>query len=222
MLKIENLHFSYGAQPILENVQLELETGKIYGILGRNGAGKTTLFRNISGMLSPQSGKISFDGYRIKKNDLSFLETSNYFYSYMRAEEYLSLVVPDTNYQELADLFQLPLNELVDEYSTGMKKKLALIACILQNRTIMLLDEPYNGVDLMSNEIIYQVLERIKSKKLIILSSHILNTLTTSCDEIIVLDQSKIKQRIQRNHFDRFQLEITEEIKLKMDGIQFS
>jgi ABC-2 type transport system ATP-binding protein len=108
-------------------------------------------------------------------------------------------------------LFELPLDEYAAEYSTGMKKQLALTALLIQDNDILLLDEPFNGLDLASCLILKQLLFHLKAKnKTILLSSHILSSLTDSCDSIFYLHQGKIQKTYQQADFDKIEREITD------------
>ncbi|MDR1552439.1 MAG: AAA family ATPase, partial [Prevotellaceae bacterium] len=110
-------------------------------------------------------------------------------------------------------LFELPLNEYAANYSTGMKKKLALFALLLQNNTIYILDEPFNGLDLSSCLILKQLLIKLKSKNCtVLLSSHILSSLTDICDKILHLDNHIIKKMYQKEEFATLENTMMEDI----------
>ncbi len=190
MLEIKNLNFGFGEKILYQDFNLSLDNDKVYGILGQNGAGKTTLFRILYGWFKSKGAAINWKGSKLKREDITFLETDPYFYSYMTGTEYLNLISPENQDQTeyLATLLNLPLDKIVDSYSTGMKKKLAFLGIQLQNKPIQLLDEPFNGVDLESNEILKKLIVETGKGKLTILSSHIMNTLLDTCDEIIYLN----------------------------------
>jgi ABC-2 type transport system ATP-binding protein len=223
MLQINDLHFSIGSQPILQGLSGTFETGKIYGILGKNGAGKTTLFRSIFGFYKPQQGYIHFQGKALEKKQMSFLETENYLYPYMRGMEYLQLIRNDQALiQKWNNIFNLPLDQLSQEYSTGMKKKLAFMGLLIQDRDIILLDEPFNGVDLESNEKMMTIVQKLKEDKNILVSSHILSTLSDISDQIWVLDEGRFVQKIDRPDFKAFEEQLKKEIKRNIDDLLFS
>lgn len=220
MLLINDLHFQIGKKEILKGVQASFEKGKIYGILGKNGAGKTTLFRTLFGFYKAQRGQINYEGQILRKQHLSFLETDNFLYPYMRGREYLQLIKDDAVLiQKWNAVFDLPLQQLTQEYSTGMKKKLALIGVLLQDRDILLLDEPFNGVDLESNEKIMSILQKLKSEKTILVSSHILSTLSEISDHIFVLEDGFFVQKIDRSDFKAFEQNLKQEIKQNIDDL---
>ena len=222
MLEIKNLNFGFGEQLLYQNFNLSLDENKIYGILGRNGAGKTTLFRILYGWFKAKDSTITWKGSKLEKADISFLETDPYFYPYMTGSEYLNLINPNKQQQvdNLSTLLNLPLDKIVDSYSTGMKKKLAFLAIQLQEKPIQLLDEPFNGVDLESNEILKKLILEKGTGQLTILSSHIMNTLLDSCEEIIYLDGSAQFQIYQKTDFDKLERLVKDSINEKFEGLR--
>jgi ABC-2 type transport system ATP-binding protein len=221
MLQIQSLSFAYGQKDILHELNLSCKEGQIHGILGLNGAGKTTFFRLLFGFLKTPKGKILWNESPLLRENISFLEADNYFYPYTRGMEYVQLCTEQkvSELQILAwnEIFELPLNDLIDTYSTGMRKKLAFLACLLQNRPILLLDEPFNGIDLESSERLFLVLEKIRdSGKTIILSSHILSSLTTICDHIYHLNHGFIEKTYHRANFEELQSDIRGRISTQL------
>ena len=218
MLEITGLSFSFGRQAILKDISIRLDHGKVYGILGRNGAGKTTLFRNITGWYRPDRGETLLDARPVEKKDIAFLETTNYFYPYMKGQEYLDLINKEAGKQgaSLAEVLQVPLEELVDAYSTGMKKKLAFIGALILDRPLLLLDEPFNGVDLESNEVLKRLILLNRTGKITLMSSHILSTLFDSCDTIFFLHDGRI-QSFEKDIFNELKNEIQTDIEQKMN-----
>jgi len=223
MLQIKDLSVSYGKNHVLKNVNLEFSTGEVHGILGMNGAGKTTLFRTIYGFKKKDKGTCIFDGKNIDSKSIALLETSPFFYSYMKGKEYLEIVAaknPTFNIEKWNRIFDLPLDDLIDTYSTGMKKKLAFIANISLDRPVMILDEPFSGVDVESNEKIYQIIQRLKSQgKTIIISSHILESFMGICDKISVLKAGNIERTFQKDDFQILKSELKEEVRKGMEGV---
>ena len=126
MIIIENLIVSYNkGQPVIDTLNLFLSDGTINGIVGLNGAGKTTLLNSIYGFKRIDSGTVKYDDRKINKKEMSFLETENYFYSNITGREYLSLFKnPGFDIEKWNQLFLLPVDKIVDDYSSGMKKKL--------------------------------------------------------------------------------------------------
>jgi ABC-2 type transport system ATP-binding protein len=106
-------------------------------------------------------------------------------------------------------VFELPLNQYAETYSTGMKKKLALLGILLQKNDILILDEPFNGVDIHSNMIIAEIIKRLKnSNKTILISSHIFSTLSENCDEIHLLKNGAIDRTVHQDAFGTLENEM--------------
>lgn len=223
MVEIKNLAVSYGANKVLKDVHLTFEQGMIHGVLGINGAGKTTLFNTIYGFKKPDQGSAQFQNRMIENGDIGFMETSCYFYPLMTGMEYLKLLGVENksfDIQKWNELFELPLHEYVQNYSTGMKKKLAFIGMMGMDRPIMILDEPFNGVDIESNEKLLQLLIRLKStNKIIIIASHIIESLTRICDRINLLENGVIKTTYEKEDFPILEKELKESIKVKIDDV---
>jgi len=204
MLSISNLSKSYGKKQILNGIELHFNPGEIHGIVGENGAGKTTLFKCIAGLESHE-GNIQYTRIDVK-NTIGFLETNPEFLSKITGKEYLQLLCNARNIKnvnfEAQNIFELPLKQYAETYSTGMKKKLALTGVLLQKNDIFILDEPFNGVDIHSNLIIKELLQSLQEKgKIIVLSSHIFSTLQDTCDDLHYLKDGKIKKSVKKEDF---------------------
>jgi ABC-2 type transport system ATP-binding protein len=222
MITIENLVVSYDkGQNIIDSLNIVISDNTINGIVGLNGAGKTTLLNSVYGLKSIDSGDIKFNGRKINKKEVSFLETDNYFYSNITGREYLSLFKnQDYDSDNWNQLFLLPLDTIIDDYSTGMKKKLALMSILKQDKPIMILDEPFNGLDIETCRIIRQILLKLRDRdKTIIITSHIIETLTNLCDYIHYLEKGKIKYSKAKCEFKEFESEIFALIELKNEEL---
>lgn len=212
MIRITKLSKSFGNKEVLKDINLEFSAGKVYGIVGENGAGKTTLFRCIAG-LENFEGKITSEITPLK-NHLGLLLTDPFFFSKITGEEYIRLLCNGRNV-EIADIssrniFDLPLNQYASTYSTGMKKKLALTAILLQYNKYFILDEPYNGVDIQSNILLTEIIHELKKlNKIVIISSHIFSTLSDTCDEIHLLRKGEQIKSVLKSEFK----ELEEEMK---------
>ncbi|MEZ4787573.1 MAG: ATP-binding cassette domain-containing protein [Flavobacterium haoranii] len=211
MIELKNVSKKYGSKEILKDISILFEKGKVYGIMGENGAGKTTLFNCIAG-LEKFEGEIHSE-LKVLKNELGLLTTEPFFFSKMTGKEYLQLLcnarsIKVVNF-EAKNIFDLPLNQYASTYSTGMKKKLALTAILLQENACFILDEPFNGVDIHSNIIITEIIHKLKSlQKTILISSHIFSTLSETCDEILLLENGKFSKRILKENFSSFETEM--------------
>ncbi len=200
MVQIENLSFAYNKVPVLKDISLSIAKGAVLGLAGLNGAGKTTLLEIIAGYLKPITGSANVDQIKC-----SYLETQPFFYSNITGKEYLSFITrKDHSFsiEKWNDVFHLPLHELIENYSSGMKKKLAIMGIIALERELILLDEPFNALDLESVEIVKLILPILKKQgKTIIITSHILSTLTDTCDSICYLENGSIKGIYSKQQF---------------------
>lgn len=205
MIVIEQLAKSYGSRQVLQNINLTFAQGGVYGIVGENGAGKTTLFRCIAGLESYEGTITCATG--ILKNSLGYLPTEAFFFAHITGREYLQMLcnarqkpLPDL---QASNIFELPLDQYVSSYSTGMKKKLGIMAILLQGNDYFILDEPYNGVDIQSNLLITEIILKLKSlRKTILISSHIFSTLQDTCDEIYWLQTGSFLQKATHEGFE--------------------
>lgn len=221
MLQIENLQFQYQQKPILQGLSLSLPPGIIMGILGRNGAGKTSLFKLISGWLKPQQGQIQQSGQPLPSHQVAFLETHPYFYPFMTGKEYLQLLRlqnPDFSIDQWNHIFQLPLNDYATTYSTGMKKQLAILGILALDRPIVILDEPFNGLDFESTEKLYRIILRLQEQnKTVLISSHIIESLTSICRKVAYLQNGQIQQIFEQAKFNEMEKLLRSSIQKEMD-----
>ena len=205
-LKIENLTKTYGDFKALNHVSLEAENGKILGILGRNGAGKTTTIKSIMGIIEPEEGSITFDGIDIRKAKVSS--------GYLPEERglYVNAVVKDqllyfamlngmdkkaafTEIKKLLEEFKIPgyLNKKVKTLSKGNKQKIQLISAILHKPQMVILDEPFSGLDPVNIELFKStVLDLKKSGATILFSSHRMEDVEEMCDRIVMLNKGNV------------------------------
>ncbi len=223
MLTINNLTFGFYQKTILDNINLSIEKGTIHGILGLNGAGKTTFFRTLFGFYKPKIGAILLDESPLLRNKISFLETENYFYTYIKGIEYLQLATEQKVAVERIhawnELLELPLDDLIDTYSTGMKKKIAFLAVLLQDRPVIILDEPFNGIDLETSERLFLIIKKLRDNgKTIILSSHILSSLLELCDNITHLKEGRVADNYKRAEFATLNQRISKHIEAQVEG----
>ncbi|MCD6661484.1 MAG: ATP-binding cassette domain-containing protein [Lentimicrobium sp.] len=209
MILIENLSFRYSKELVLDSLDWSLLPGKVHGLVGMNGSGKTTLFKLLSAILKPETGRMTFNGNQINALTCGLMETQPFFYPMITGKEFLTIFKitnPSFNIEAWNNVFKLPLNEVVDNYSTGMQKKLSLMGMVALNRNILIFDEPFNGLDFESVIITRNVLKKLaESGKTIIVSSHIPETITMLCDTLSLIGQGKIKFKVNRDEFDRLE-----------------
>lgn len=211
MIEILNLSKKYGTKEVLKNINVQFKDEAVYGIIGENGAGKTTLFRCLAD-LENYEGEIKSD-VKPLKNYLGLLLTEPFFFPKITGEEYIRLLCnarkEEISNIESKNIFDLPLNQYASTYSTGMKKKLAITAILLQKNKYFIFDEPFNGVDIQSNLIITEIIHKLKNLgKTIIISSHIFSTLSDTCDEIYLLANGKFIKTVQKENFSELEMEM--------------
>lgn len=194
---------------LLNDINLSLEKGKIYGIVGRNGSGKTMLFRVICGFWKPTNGEVVVDGKRIGK-DMEFLQNAGVV---IGETNFLSGVSGFDNLMMLAEINKKIKGEQVlktleevqllkdkdkkyRKYSLGMKQKLRLAQALMEKPEILILDEPFNGLDKESVKQIRELLLKQKEEGVtILIASHIAEDIDLLCDEIYELDLGRIEKR---------------------------
>lgn len=211
MIRITNLSKSYGKNKVLKGIHVTFEPGHIYGIVGVNGAGKTTLFRCVAG-LEDFVGKIEA-GDKHLHQETAFLSTNPYFLDRLTGREYLQFICQAQGIEspdfDKRNIFQLPLDDYANQYSTGMKKKLALSGVLLQQKNCFILDEPFNGVDIQSNLVITEIIKKLKeTNKTILVSSHIFSTLSELCDSILLLENGNFKRMVNKDEFKSLEQEM--------------
>ncbi len=218
MLTIRNLHLRYEKEAeVLRGVNLTLEAGMTHGLVGLNGSGKTTLLNTLYAFLHPQEGALLWNNDPLRRKDIAYLEADNFFYTYMTGREYLRLfpagaaAFPMDEWQQL---FALPLDEVTETYSTGMKKRLALLAVIKQDKPILILDEPFNGLDLEGAHLLLLILDRLHARgKTILITSHIFETLTGCCQYIHHLHEGVIARSYNRYAFHVLQANLRQTVE---------
>src|SRR5699024_6967578 len=205
MLTLKHITFSYGQQSVLRDITLSLEPGLVHGLLGPNGAGKTTIFEVIGCNLQKQKGSIRYKGSKPSAKTIAYQPTDPYFYTLITGREYLRLHQfqnPDFRIDEWNKIFELPLDDLIESYSSGMKKRQSIMAMICLDRPVMLFDEPFNNLDLEANQFLMRLLRMIaKKEKVVLISSHFLEVMTTVSDRIYLLSNGNITDTVERANF---------------------
>ncbi|MCW6086528.1 MULTISPECIES: ABC transporter ATP-binding protein [Clostridium] len=206
MLKIKNIAFKYNKQKVLDHVSCEIKSGDVFALLGHNGAGKTTMFRIIMGLLPPSNGQVIFTDTNMKKkgfNYISFLPENNGIYENLTAYRNLEfrgrisnlpLKIIKENSQKLLKKFKLINrgNEKAYTWSNGMKKRLGLASAMITKPRILILDEPTNGIDPESLNILTKTMKELQDEgTTIIFSSHNLDFVSKVSTKVMILQNGK-------------------------------
>jgi ABC-2 type transport system ATP-binding protein len=214
MIDIQKLRVEYDNKIVLNDLTVQFKKGLVHGLVGLNGAGKTTFLNTLFGFKKPTSGTAYLDNRPLKRMDIGYLEAENFFYSNITGSEFLDLFTDDmTDIPAWNKLLFLPLDELVEYYSTGMKKKLALLAILKLNRDILILDEPFNGLDLETTELVKKIIHKLREQgKTVLLTSHVFELLMGVCDEIYLLESGQITHQVQQAEFGVFHKKLLDNI----------
>lgn len=206
MINVKNVCKVINKQTILDDVSIRIENGKCYGLVGRNGSGKTMLFRAICGYIQIDSGEIYVDDLKIGDNG-KFIQNAGILigqpeflddltgYENLKVLAQIQNVISDADIEETLRKVNLyeERNKKYKKYSLGMKQRLRIAQAIMEKPSILILDEPFNGLDKSGVEDIRNLLKQYKSEnKTIILSSHMEEDIKLLCDEIYEMDGGKI------------------------------
>ena len=210
MLKIENLTKKFGDKVAVDNLSLHIQKGEIYGFIGHNGAGKTTTLKSVVGILQIDSGNIFIDGINIKDNPieckkkLAYIPDNPDLYDFMTGIKYLNFIgdifaVPSNErgrqIAKYADAFELTANlgQSIQSYSHGMKQKLALIAALMHSPKLIIMDEPFVGLDPKSSHTLKQIMrEHCDNGGAIFFSTHVLEVAEKLCDKVAIIKEGKL------------------------------
>lgn len=211
IIEVNNVSKKFKDDLILKNVNIEFKTGKIYGLVGVNGSGKSVLLKLICAFYKPSSGEILINGKNYHKskdfpNEIRAFIEKPCFLSNLTGFENLKLLA---NIQKkISDkdiLMTLQLVNLEKEkdkhfskYSLGMKQKLGIASVLMENPKIMIFDEPFNGVDEKTRNILFEKLKKIKKDKIIIISSHIKEEIENLCDIVYFFDEGNVNEMKKR------------------------
>ena len=209
-IEIKNVSKTYGKQEVLKNVNMELTEGKIYGFIGHNGAGKTTTLKSIAGILQFDSGDICVNGTSVRKDpltckkQLAYIPDNPDLYEYMTGEKYLNFIadifgVTASERQErihkYAEIFELTkdLAQPVASYSHGMKQKLAIISAWIHAPKLIIMDEPFVGLDPKAAHLLKGMMrEMCDNGGAIFFSTHVLEVAEKLCDKVAIIKGGKL------------------------------
>ncbi|MDQ3131133.1 MAG: ABC transporter ATP-binding protein [Pyrinomonadaceae bacterium] len=205
-LKVENVSKRYGDFTAVEDLSFEVKAGRVFGFLGPNGAGKTTTIRMIVGITYPDEGKIELFGERIStemQNRIGYLPEERGLYKKMKIQDQLRYFaalkgVSQTEADKRID-FWLERMKLAEwkkkkttDLSKGMQQKIQFISTVLHNPDLLILDEPFSGLDPVNVEFMMEVVSELKANhKTIIFSTHLMATAERLCDDIILINKSR-------------------------------
>lgn len=204
MIDIKNLHFSYQKRKVFDNLNLQFQPGHIYGLLGRNGTGKSTLLKNIAGLLFPREGTVTAIGFIPGQRHPDFLQDvfmvpEEYYLpnitltSFVKNESHFYPHFNKDQFNAYLQSFDVPLNSTLQNMSYGQKKKVLISFALATNTKILLMDEPTNGLDIMSKSQFRKVLaQSIDENRCIIISTHQVKDLENLIDRVTIIDEGKI------------------------------
>lgn len=225
MLEILGLRKAYGPHVVLHDVSMNLRPGTIHGLVGANGAGKTTLINCLYGLENDFTGTIRATAGTSVREHCGLLPYEPYFYPRLTGREYLEFCLqargrPVVDFTGWNQLLELPLDQYADEYSAGMRKKLALLALLVQQFNYLILDEPFNGLDLEANLLLKAILRRLRDRGMgILLTSHILGALTETCDEISVLLGGRVGRHYVASEFGTLEHDLLDSLHREKLGL---
>ena len=204
MINIQNLHFSYRKKMVFDALNLQFHPGHVYGLLGRNGTGKSTLLKNIAGLLFPRKGTITVDGNTPLHREPKFLQDifmvpEEFYLPNISISQFLKFHAPfygRFNYEQFnkyIKLFDIPWDSTLQNMSYGQKKKVLISFSLATNARFLLMDEPTNGLDIISKSQFRRVLaEALDENRCIIISTHQVKDLENLIDRVTIIDDGKI------------------------------
>ena len=210
MLQIAHYTKRYGTKVAVDDLSLEIQAGEIFGFIGHNGAGKTTTIKAVAGILPYEEGTITVDGLSVKddplecKKRIAYIPDNPDLYEFLSGIRYLNFVadifeVPRKEREErihyYADLFELTgdLGSSVGTYSHGMKQKLSLIAALIHEPKLMLLDEPFVGLDPKAAHDLKKIMRQMCDRGgAIFFSTHVLEVAEKLCDKVAIIKAGRL------------------------------
>lgn len=212
MLRIENLSKTYGnnKKKAVDNLSLEVKSGEIYGFIGHNGAGKTTTIKSIVGIIEFEEGNVYIDGISLKEDSiackrlLAYIPDNPDIYDSLTGIQYLNFIgdmfeIPIKERQELIDkyseIFKLKDNlvDIISSYSHGMKQKLVIISALIHKPRLLVLDEPFVGLDPKAAFTLKSIMKDMcKEGTSVFFSSHVLEVVEKLCDRVGIIKEGKL------------------------------
>lgn len=221
MLTIVDLHCAYDGKPVLHIPDYSLAPG-VHGIVGLNGAGKTTLLNALYGFGRNTTARVKWKGEDMDLRNTAFQEAESYFHPGITGGEYLDLFMPTRSHAATAlnALLEVPLDQLISTYSTGMKRKLVLLGVLRLDRELLMLDEPMNGLDLASVRVLEAIVKRLAALgRTVIITSHVLGPLIAVCDRIHLLQKGVITRSFDRGATDGLESALFQDLDKRTDEL---
>ena len=210
MIEIKNVTKKYGEKIALNNISFNVNDGEIFAFIGHNGAGKTTLIKSIVGIHEFDEGDILINGKSIKtdpiacKKEMAFVPDNPELYEQMKAIDFINFIcdmyevpqnIRETNIKKYSKLFEIEenLNDTIDSFSHGMKQKVAIISALAHNPKILIMDEPFVGLDPKAVFDVKEIMnEMIKEGKTIFFSTHILDVAEKLCSRVAIIKKGEL------------------------------
>ena len=210
MLMIEHLTKRYGEKTAVEDLSLHIHPGEIYGFIGHNGAGKTTTLKSVVGILAFDEGKIMIDGHSITedpitcKKILAYIPDNPDIYEFLTGIQYLLMIADvfrvsaadrESRIAEYAERFEITgaLGDLISSYSHGMKQKLVLISALLHTPKLLIMDEPFVGLDPKAAFVLKELMrEMTEAGGAIFFSTHVLEVAEKLCNKVAIIRDGRL------------------------------
>ena len=210
MIEIKNVTKKYGEKTALKNMTFNVDDGEIFAFIGHNGAGKTTLIKAIVGIHDFDEGEILINGNSIKKNpieckkEIAFVPDNPELYENMKAIDFINFICDmyevdqdrrTENIKKYSEMFEIEnnLNDTIDSFSHGMKQKVALISALAHDPKVLIMDEPFVGLDPKAVFDVKKVMnEMVKEGKTIFFSTHILDVAEKLCSKVAIIKQGEL------------------------------
>ena len=204
MIQLQNLSFAYKKKPVFQELNLQFEPGHVYGLLGKNGTGKSSLLRNIAGLLHPQKGKITVNGYAPPDRHPGFLQDvflvpEEFYLPDISVHNFIHHNAPfyprfdSAKFTNYLAVFEIPADSTLQNMSYGQKKKVLISFALATGARVLLMDEPTNGLDILSKSQFRKILaEALDENRCIIVSTHQVKDLENLIDRITVIDDGRI------------------------------
>jgi len=244
MILLEGVNKKFGSFTAVEDLNLKVEAGELFGFLGPNGAGKTTTIKMITGLLQPTSGRLKVAGFDLNeypeeaKRRLGFIPDRPFLYEKLTADEFLAFIgglwrLPDKTVamrsDRLLELFELVdwRDELIESYSHGMRQKLVFAAALMHEPEVIVVDEPMVGLDPKSIRLVKDIFKEFCARgKTVFMSTHTLSIAEETCSRVAIIQEGRIRaqgtlddlrrlSKTTHTHLEPIFLKLTEGEKIK-------